>query len=191
MKNFFVLFCLSTFCIKQSVTVNHDLTLEPFAVGTEVVDACIQKIVQQDIFPYDQQLLQRIWFTESGFVYSNLSYGGSWQISPFHFNQTNPPWIDFMIILKIKDVFGIDWNAIQFEDLTVPFYSALAARMFVHIAGGDLILSSDLDSQAKFWADEYTNKTYSKTFFIDSVNFMSEKRCKVLYNNCYLLDFNM
>ena len=172
-KSLFVLLLLAYYyCINDAATVPHDLTLVPYAVGTEVVDACIQKIVQHDIFPYDQQLLRRIWFTESSI---NIDNGGLWQITPSHFRRTKER-IDPMIHIEIMEIYDIDWNSIQWEDLVIPFYSALAARIFIRTVDGDLILSSDLNIQAEFWASTYTIGEDLKEFFIESVNFMSDTR---------------
>ena len=161
------------------ISPHHDATMIPGAEGTDVVDACIQKITQQNVFPYDQQLLRRILFAESGYIDTNINVGGLWQLSPWRLAMTKLL-ISHELLEEIQLFYGIKWSSVEMEDLAAPFYSALAARIFIEVKKIDIPLSSDLEKQGEFWSTQYTTKLKTKKYFIDSVNFMSSRRGKLI-----------
>ena len=57
---------------------------------------------------------------------------------------------------RIQDVFGINWNKVDFLDLNQPLMSALAARLYL-LTIPDAIPSS-LEDQAKYWKRFYNTE---------------------------------
>ena len=59
--------------------------------------------------------------------------------------------------IDIKSAFGIDWTQVTWQDLRMPFYSGLAARLYLHYSGRNeqAGIPRDLESQAKFWVKYY------------------------------------
>jgi len=62
-------------------------------------------------------------------------------------------------IKQIQQVFGIDWPSVEWQDLTTPLYSAIAARLYVmnmlrsNTAAQDMPVS--IADQATFWQANY------------------------------------
>ncbi len=54
---------------------------------------------------------------------------------------------------KISEEFGIDWDAISFEDLEKPLISALAARLFLLTIPEEI--PNTLEEQAEYWKEHY------------------------------------
>lgn len=56
-------------------------------------------------------------------------------------------------LIDIKSTFGIDWSTVTWPDLRKPFYSALAARLYIHYAtrSQSSIIPRDVASQAVTW----------------------------------------
>lgn len=56
---------------------------------------------------------------------------------------------------QIKELLGIDWTKVKWEQLRTPLYSALAARLY--LARLKLPIPADLPSQAQYWKDHYNS----------------------------------
>ena len=113
-----------------------DKTLESESSGSHVVNAVVNKI--QDLFDSDNQFLRRIAFMESQdgtaeFTHRSDFHGGIWQVDEATFsdtqNTTKHPELTSQY-QKIMEAFKINWLNITWEDLRVPLYSGLAARLF-------------------------------------------------------------
>lgn len=57
----------------------------------------------------------------------------------------------------IKTAFGIDWLAVKWEDLRMPFYSGLAARLYVHyvMRNDHDGIPRDVEGQGDTWVKYY------------------------------------
>ena len=147
---------------------NVDLTLVPEENGANVVLACIAKIDVSRIFPRDdQQLIRRIAYTETEngldpSTYSGSSNnGGIWQLSEDRYIQTKDN-TDSSVLQKIQEMFDIDWASTSWVDLRKPFFSALAARLYIEleVASVDSFpFSTNIPLQSSFWINVYTSSS--------------------------------
>ena len=145
-----------------------DQTLISFASGADVVDACIQKINQNGLFTYDEKLLERIAITESGYTYKNKKDGGIWQLTLEHFKETKDH-ISPYLEESIRQMYGYEWKSMKWVNLTTPFLSALAARLYINQSLHQLPLSSNVLSQAVYWANNYTKQSQDASKYIEAV----------------------
>ena len=154
--------------ISHRVVLAVDRTVEANAVGTDVVRAAISKIEDSDIFPSDKRLLRRIAYVETADGESPPSSGnngGIWKVEleDFELTQNDPDLADIRKEINAKfsaefvstNVRG--WESLAFRDLNRPLWSALAARLLIHIVDKtvDLPTSSDIIGQADFWKMYY------------------------------------
>ena len=90
------------------------------------------------------------------------------QIEPSIFEQTqnnlDPSMNDALI-----DTFGVDWLSLNIEDLFVPLYSGLAARLWLQMTANPP--PGNLTEQAEYWADVYNpnDNTRSMLTYLDEV----------------------
>lgn len=154
----------------------------PGAKGQAIVDAALTKLHGAAIFPDDKQFLRRIAYVESKFgtdpnTYRAGYHGGIFQVDKIGFDDTqyNRAGHQRSAALKkkheaIKSKFGIDWLAIQWIDLRKPFYSAIAARLF--IANKPAAIPGTVEGQAHFWKTYYNTAggKGSEQKFIDDVH---------------------
>ena len=141
-----------------------DNTLTPEAKGRDVVDAVVNKIRRSGIFPDDREFLRRIAYVESLFGQHRNTYrtgynGGIWQVDLVGFKLTQINRVNHTtekmkkIHEKILEKFEIDWMKVTWNDLRKPFYSGLAARIF--LADKPDAIPDDLQDQAKYWKEQY------------------------------------
>lgn len=174
-----VLISTVSHAVAEVPVVGYDSTLIKNSGGPDVVDACIQNM--ERVFPYDQQLLLRIFTTESKLLekYFELTSmhigdngGGLWQIprSKFTKTQTN---ITVFLREEIAKTYKVDWLMVTWSNILIPFYSALAARLYIdQTLGGDMPLSSELTKQGQYWATRYTmanREEQTSQYFVDTI----------------------
>ena len=161
-----------------------DLTLIPEENGPNVVLACIAKIDVSRIFPRDdQQLIRRIAYTETEdgldpSTYSGSSNnGGIWQLSEDRYIQTKDN-TDSSVLQKIQEIFGIDWAFTSWVDLRKPFFSALAARLYIEleVASDDSFpFSTNIPLQSSFWINEYTSSSKTEADYAAAAILLNEQ----------------
>ena len=171
----FLLILLSLLQVKSAV----DLTLQPEANGTLVVQACLAKISQSSIFSTnDQQMLRRIAYVEThdgadADTYTNTSNGGIWQLSETKYTATKNTGSNTELQQQVQGIstsFGINWLTTQWVDLRKPFYSALAARLYMQVITASIPLASDVSSQGTYWANYYTSSGGNQSQYVSAVN---------------------
>ena len=171
----FLLILLSLLQVRSSV----DLTLQPETNGTLVVQACLAKISQSSIFSTnDQQMLRRIAYVEThdrtdADTYTNTSNGEIWQLSETKYTATKNTGSNTQLQQQVQGIstsFGINWLTTQWVDLRKPFYSALAARLYMQVITVSIPLASDLSSQGTYWANYYTSSGGSQSQYVSAVN---------------------
>lgn len=146
-----------------------DDTMADYAMGHEVTDAVIRKILRSNIFSEDYGFLFRMAYVESKFgthsqTFKEGYFGGIWQVDQWKLKKTQNLGNEtlFSIILpiheKIKNYFDIDWISVQWEDLLKPLYSGLAARFFIEINSTlhGMKIPDNINRQANFWEMYYT-----------------------------------
>ena len=166
------------FCISCVAGQAVDQTLIPETRGKYVVDAVVNRIQDSVIFPDDNSLLRRIAYVESSDgedadTYRNGYDGGIWQMDLTRFQSTSD--INSHSDLqtkheKIMQAFNIDWLNVQWVDLRKPFYSGLAARLYLSNNATPIPLASDIIAQAYYWKDYFHSSgggTVQK--FVDNV----------------------
>ena len=146
--------------------------------GTDVVEATAEKIHMSGIFPDDRGFLRRIAYVESKDgtdpnTYRDGYYGGIWQVDEIGFEDTQDTMSHPGLVnkfAKIKAEFGIDWSSVQWKGLEKPFYSGLAARLF--LSNIPEAIPCELDEQARYWKKYYNTEAGKGTVqrFIDEVN---------------------
>ena len=146
-------------CMDHANTEGRDLTLSRGAFGSDVVRAAVSKIEASGIFGVDYQFLRRIAYVETNDGTDNETYGevdyhgGIWRVDKDDFESTQGDMYANLTI-KIKDVYGIEWEGVQWEELRKPFCSALAARLITELKCDNTPVIS-LRSQANCWARQY------------------------------------
>ncbi len=172
-----------------------DLTLTPGAGGSDVVRAVLSKIDASGIFTSDNRFLRRIAFaqTRDGLrndTYSDPAYhGGIWGVEEVQFNRTLDPTTYTQLnandtIARIEAIFGVDWlNDVAWEDLRKPFFSGLAARLFLATIPEEIPLSSEFLAQASYYRRNYDPSTPEFEFLDDVTELVfSENEGKAGHN---------
>ena len=156
-----------------------DLTLQAETGGSAIVDACISKISTSGVFTTnDQQMLRHIAYVETHYgtdnhTYSNASNdGGIWQLSSAKYNATKDSsnLTINSLIQKISAEFEITWTSTEWSDLRKPFYSAIAARLYLEVITASIPLASNSASQGTYWATYYTTSGGTQSDYVTAVN---------------------
>ena len=153
------LFLSPTSAVQMAV---DDSVLESGRHGTDVVLLSVAYVQQAVTSADHSKLLLRIAYFETEFG-SNQEYfnegmnGGIWAVreDPFMSTQIGS---DPLLVQKrelIMLTFGINWEAVQWNELSKPLYSALAAHLVLFAAQGSIPSDIDIKAQALFWRDNY------------------------------------
>ena len=83
---------------------------------------------------------------------------------------------------EIKEVFGIDWREVKWEDLRKPLYSGFAARLKLSNVEDPIPLSSDIEAQGQYWKDHYNSEQGAGTVekFVKDVEALLESESKLI-----------
>ena len=178
-----ILIFLATVADANTCPAKQDLTLKQRTKGAEVVEAAIEKV--QEVIPDNTQFLRRIAYVESidgeqKDTYRAGYHGGIWQVDEIGFQDTQNTTSHPDLVAKfarIERVFGIYWITVTWEDLEKPFYSALAARLFLSNIEEAIPSSSEIEEQAEYWNTYYNTDDGKGTVqdFIDRVNELNDK----------------
>ena len=159
--------------------VSTDRTRQPEAAGTDVVFASVSLIQESEIFPDDKRFLRRLAYVETRDgvdinTFRSGYFGGIWQVDEAVFNETlntdaNRELLDlYPLILELLEV---DWALVTWNDLLKPFFSALAARIYLATLTEPIPPVGDLTRQGQYWLDHFSsNPSDSVQLYIDSVN---------------------
>ena len=148
-------------CEENDATMEEDTT-----GGSEVVEAVLEKLNCLRVFSCDHMLMQRIAYVESEYGEIDGCSGGIWCLEEDAFNILS----DHQD--KLQDVTELiyDRSGISFfddvtsynESLNTPFYSGLAARLYLHYLEKSNVkvpLNGTIEMQAEFWIEHYHNRT--------------------------------
>ena len=176
---------LNLFSLFSVVTAIHlDVSvLESGRNGTDVVLLSVAYIQQAVIFPEDNGLLRRIAYVETrdgldpNARNSSGNSGGIWTVREELFTNTQTN--SYSDVVRIREqimlVLGVDWGAVQWNELNKPFYSALAARLVLFTAPQNIPNDTDLMAQAVFWRDHYHANGSVKDFIIAMKHLQGKK----------------
>jgi len=130
------------------------------AAGEEVVSESID-VINKIGFPNDKGFLKEIAKHESHLgkhrnTFRKGYHGGIYQIDQIGFKKTQDikshprlkKWYK-----KIKDISGIEWTKVKWEDLRKPFYSTLAARLYLVTIPE--VIPKTLKERAKYYKKYY------------------------------------
>ena len=138
-------------------TAAHDSTVHQGAVGESVVEASLQKIRRSGLFPDDKEFLYRIAFIETDFGAASDTFrpnyhGGIWGVDEENYEETkqlanarNPHYAHKLQLIQSE--FGFDWQSTTWADLEKPFYSAVAACLYLQKNGTDIPLAESEQAQ--------------------------------------------
>ena len=167
-----------------------DLTVVPETSGTKVVESVVSKIQLSGIFDDDHSFLSRIAFVESKDGTDSNTYragygGGIWQVDRIAFQATKDISSHPALVgkhKKIKKAFNIDWSSVQWMDLRKPFYSGIAARLFLSNIAKQIPPASDTMGQAQYWKTHYNTddgKGKAQKFIDDVLVLERNQGCSV------------
>ena len=149
------------------------LMFTPGAVGSEVVKACVKKIAESKILPDDNGFLRRIAYVMSKDGTDMKSDGGIWQVSDFAFRDTMDTGAHYRLpskYYKIRQAFpGIDWPSTTRQDLDKPFFSALAARLYLSNFKEPIPNANRIQEQAQYWKAFYMRGASNEKRFLEAV----------------------
>ena len=157
----FTRLCLYTYIV---AVVSGDPTIDeriwtPGEGGEDVTIAVIDQV--QMIFRDDNRFMARIACVESSNglnpnTYREGYYGGIFQVDRIGFEDTQNVASHPGLTAKfasIEEAFGINWLEVEYEDLVIPFISAIAARLF--ISNIPEPIPTDRTEQAHYWKEHY------------------------------------
>ena len=172
-------------CMLPLSTAFVDLTRVNEAAGTAVTRATINLIEAQ--FGRDNLFLRRLAFVESRDgtdpdTFRSGYYGGIWQLDEVLFDATQNP-LNLPTLASafstIQNEFGITWPSVQWQDLRIPLYSGLGARLFTMLVPTDI--PCDTDGQAEYWVTYYNRSDSSNQTFIDAAMELRNNRSMYTY----------
>ena len=145
----------------------------PESKGREVVDLCIKKLKNKKFGMLDDNnFMRRIAYVMSDFGNNIQDNGGIWQVPYSAFVDTMDPSAHKRLPQKyqnIQEAYGIDWRSVVYKDLEKPFYSALAARLYLSNFPRLIPPAHQLEKQAKQWQNYYMSGEGDYQVFVDKV----------------------
>ncbi|XP_055958918.1 uncharacterized protein LOC126829390 [Patella vulgata] len=159
MSQFYVYYVVALLCFKTgTVAGGDDLTRKDNQKGVDVVEAVVDLIRSNCIFPSDHEFLRRLALVQSDYgedqkAYSNPKYhGGIWQIDQDKYNIIRScPGKMSAICDQINSNLSIDWRHTDWEDLRKPLYSGLAAALYTMYGYQSDVIPSNIYTQASIW----------------------------------------
>ena len=132
------------------------------------------------MFGDDRQFLRRIAFVEStdgtdSDTFRQGYHGGIWQVDEdiFEITQDTATYPELADLhQQIFDNFGpgIDWTRVSWNDLRIPLFSGLAARLFLSTIPEEI--PCDIAGQATYWVTHY-NTAGNTDAFLQAVEALS------------------
>ena len=145
----------------QQIDVN-DSVLESGRYGTDVVLLSVAYVQQAVLFPDHSKLLQRIAYVETRDgtdqeAFNEGTNGGIWAVKEDAFTSTQIGTGPLLVQMReqIMLTFGINWKAVQWNKLSIPLYSALAAQLVLFAGEGNIPSDTDIMAQGLFWLQNY------------------------------------
>lgn len=146
----------------------------PHKLGPKIVELCIQKL-KSPVFnmPDDNEFMKRVAYVMSEFGRNMKDYGGIWQVTPAAFEDTMDTRAHKRLPRKYEQIFkafNIDWKSVRYKDLDKPFYSALAARLYLSNYPEYIPPAHQLYDQASYWKFKYMAGSGDIQSFMEKVN---------------------
>lgn len=151
-------------CESQSVSTadgnrSDELINTAYSSGPEVIELCLEKLKSPTFnMPDDNEFMRRVAYVMSDFGRDMKGNGGIWQLSTTAFKDTKDTSAHYSLPRKYYQIwkaFGIDWSSVQYSDLNKPFYSALAARLYLSNFAEYIPPPHQIGEQAEYWKFKY------------------------------------
>ena len=186
--NIFALFVYITSVTQQGV-YGLDRTLEPGERGADVVRAVISKIVFSNItFTQDtvEAFMRTMAFVETrDGAQPNPSGGGIWNISEDRFDEAKIQLqSSHQIIMELEHhhkqnhIRLMDWDSLVYENLTIPLYSGLLARMIIHLSREQI---QDVGDFYVYWNEVFKNRNGDLLKWMKSATNLTENEGICMY----------
>ena len=162
-----------------------DLTRIPEASGAAVVLACTRLIQQSQIFSDDYEALRRIAYVETAdgtnaFTYAPGYSGGIWGVRHNVLEYTKKA--SSIILNKIFNEFRINWTEVEMEQMKMPLYSAIAARIYLQQYDSNL---SNSAMQKSVW-QAYNGEKRCADDYDTALNISHDNFLTGMYNYIYI-----
>ena len=143
----------------ESLLTEDDIINTPHKSGPKVVELCIKKL-KSPIFnmPDDNDFMRRVAYVMSEFGGNMKGNGGIWQVSHTAFEDTKDTRAHIRLPRKYEQIwkaYKIDWDSVTYKDLDKPFYSALAARLYLSNFPEYIPPADRVEDQAAYWKFKY------------------------------------
>ena len=181
-----------TFSFAQAVKQSVDQTIVSGSGGTNVVRSVISKLDAAGIFELSGNAdLTNVFMrnmayaeTRDGTMYpgGNMD-GGIWKLSRSKFRETQLLQSDFPgVFSAITTAFGIEWQSLDYGELTKPLYSGLAVRLYLEYIAGDI---PPMIRHAPFWVENFKEGASIHTW-LTAIEMLSKNEGKifVIYSEC-------
>ena len=142
-----------------------DRTIDPGEAGFDVVVATIEQLKELNVFPDNNRLLRRIAYAETRDGVDIATYrsgydGGIWQVDELVFlltqaNSTSPEL--FPLLTNIQELTGLDWLTLSWNELRRPFFSGMAASIYLAVLPEEIPGPGDIEGQARYWKQFYNS----------------------------------
>ena len=159
---------------------NVDRTKNDCENGRDVVDAVFAKLDCLQVFnSCDHILMRRIAYVETEYGESENHVcdkkGGIWRLKRESYNKLFETDVKNMLRNAsdiIQNRIGISFfEKKRYNILIKPFYSGLAARLYLHyleLTWGRVPFNGSIEEQAKFWVNNYTStEDATEEYFIN------------------------
>lgn len=90
--------------------------------------------------------------------------------------------ISKVLLEEFRKSYNVTWTDVTWEDLLKPFYSGLAARLFIHMKIDNLEIPSSVKDQGNFWIHHYKPEGKLESFTTLVQELDSSKRKAQLLN---------
>ncbi|CAH1783424.1 unnamed protein product [Owenia fusiformis] len=153
--------------IQDNTTKEETETKTPS--GIDVVNTALEKLTQYA--DKGLEFLRNIACVESKYgtdkdTYRENYHGGIWQVNEATFNETKDTASRSKLkknLEKIKNLYDVNWESATWKELRDPFYSALAARLFLQIQDEKLPSEKDINKQGEYWSQYYNPDDGTRT----------------------------
>ena len=163
----------STPFIYETTPTEADI-ISPNKIGCQIVELCIEKLKSPKFnIPDDNHFLKRVAYVMSEFGKNMKDNGGIWQVTPTAFEDTMDTRAHKRLPGKYQQIweaYNIDWRNVRYKDLDKPFYSALAARLYLSNYPEYIPPAHQIQDQARYWKFIYMAGNGDLQFFIDKVH---------------------
>lgn len=143
---------------------------DPKSKGQKVVELCVKKLKSNSFNMLDDNdFMRRIAFVMSDFGNDIKENGGIWQVPYFAFEDTMDTRAHKRLPRKYSQIwtaYGIDWKSVKYKDLDKPFYSALAARLYLSNFPDLIPPAHRVEDQANYWKMYYLSGKGDTRLFI-------------------------